>query len=133
MCCFLSKPTFNINGISFNVLEPTKGATITMVIPVSSTALEVTWEKVQESDTNGDITEYRVCYATQQLSRNSCPEYQVIVGIDTTTFNLNGLNEATTYFVAVKAGTQAGFGPNGNNLNNTTLEAGKYSNNMIFI
>ena len=97
-----------------------------MVIPVSSTALEVTWEKLEESDTNGNITGYRVCYATQQLSLVSCLEYQAVAGIKNTTFNLTGLNEATTYFVAVKAGTQVGFGPNGNNLTNTTLEDSKY-------
>jgi hypothetical protein len=97
-----------------------------MVIPVSPTALEVTWEKLQESDTNGNITGYRVCYATQQLSGNSCPKSKHVVGVDNTMFNLTGLNEATSYFVAVQAGTREGFGPNGNNLTNTTLEASKY-------
>ena len=97
-----------------------------MVIPVSSTALEVTWEKLHENDTNGNITGYRVCYATQQLSPDGCPQYQDVVGADNTTFNLTGLNEATSYFVAVKAGTRAGFGPNENDLNNTTLEDRKY-------
>jgi hypothetical protein len=97
-----------------------------MVMPVSSTALEVTWEKLQENDTNGNITGYRVCYATQQLSRNSCPKFKDVLGVENTTFNLTGLNEATSYFVAVQAGTRAGFGPNENNLTNTTLEASKY-------
>jgi hypothetical protein len=114
------------NDISVNFLAPAKGATVIMVTTVSSTALEVTWEKLHENETNGDITGYRVCYSTEQLSSFSCPEYQDAVGVDNTTFNLIGLNEATSYFVAVKAGTQAGFGPNGNNLNNTTLEASKY-------
>jgi hypothetical protein len=116
----------NFNDVSVIFLAPAKGATVTMVIPVSSTALEVTWEKLQESDTNGNITGYRVCYSTQQFSGNSCPQSEDVVGADNNTFNLTGLNEATPYFVAVQAGTQAGFGPIGNKLNNTTLEAGKY-------
>ena len=109
-----------------NFLAPAKGASVTIVIPVSSTVLGVTWEKLQENDTNGNITGYRVCYATQQLSAYGCPKHKNIVGANNTTFNLTGLNEATSYFVAVKAVTQAGFGPNGNNLKNMTLEDSKY-------
>jgi hypothetical protein len=52
--------------------------------------------------------------------------FKDVLGVENTTFNLTGLNEATSYFVAVKAGTEAGFGPNGNNLTNTTLEDSKY-------
>jgi hypothetical protein len=97
-----------------------------MLMPKSSTALEVTWEKLHENDTNGNITGYRVCYATQLLSRNSCPKFKDVLGVQITTFNLTGLNEATSYFVAVQAGTRAGFGSNGNILTNTTLEDSKY-------
>ena len=123
---FFIEAHLQVDDLLFNVLAPAIGATVTMVIPVSSTALEVTWEKLQENDTNGDITGYRICYSTQQSSLVSCLEYQDVAGIDNTSFNLTGLNEATSYFVAVKAGTQAGFGPNRNDLNNTTLEDSKY-------
>ena len=129
---FLIEAHIQIGDISIIFLEPAKGATVTMVIPVSSTTLEVTWEQLHENDTNGNITGYRVCYSTQQLSLVSCLEHQDVAGIDTT-INLTGLNEATSYFVAVKAGTEAGFGPNGNNLTNATLEAGKYPNDLQYI
>ncbi len=87
--------------------------------------IEVTWAKLRENDTNGNITGYKVCYETRKSSVGSCAEYKHVVGVDNTTFNLTGLNEATSYFVAVKAGTQAGFGPIGNILNTRTLEAGR--------
>ena len=102
-----------------------KGATVTRVHSVSSTKLEVTWVELRKNETNGEITGYRVCYETEQSFVDSCAKYRDVVGVDNTTFNLTGLNEATSYFVAVKAGTAVGFGPIGNILNNRTLEDGK--------
>ena len=87
--------------------------------------LEVTWEKLQKNDTNGNITGYRVCYEIQRSSVDNCAIYKDVDGVDSTTVNLIGLNEATLYFVAVKAGTLVGIGPIRNILNNRTLEAGK--------
>ncbi len=92
---------------------------------MSSTELEVTWTKLRENDTNDDITAYRVCYGIQESSVRSCDMYKDVDGINTFTYNLSGLNEATTYFVAVQAGTQIGFGEIENILSNRTLEDGK--------
>ena len=112
------------NDISLNFLAPTKGANVTMVNPINSTALEIIWEKLQGNGTNGIITGYRICYETQQLFPVSCANVAV-VGMNNTSFNLTGLNEATIYYVAVQARTRAGFGPNGNILNGKTSEASK--------
>ena len=78
-----------------------------------------------EGDTNGNITGYMVCY-NQSISLESCKNYKDVIGAENTTSNLTGLNEATLYYIAVKAGTQAGFGPIGNIVNNRTLEDSKY-------
>ncbi len=95
--------------------------------------LQVTWTKLVEDDTNGDITGYRVCYETQELSVDSCAKHQYVVGVDNTTYNMSGLNEATTYFVAVQARTQIGFGKIENILNGSTLEDGMQSKSCIMI
>jgi hypothetical protein len=66
-----------------------------------------------------------VCY-TQSLSSGTCENNRYVIGADNTTFNLTGLNEATTYYIAVKVETPAGFGPIENIVNNKTLEDSKY-------
>ena len=87
--------------------------------------LQVNWEELQNG-TNGNITGYRVCYeAGQNSSLNQCKNKTDVVGADNTTFNVTGLNEATIYYVAVKAGTRAGFGPIGNIVVKKTREDGK--------
>lgn len=92
---------------------------------MNSTALLVTWLKIQAIDTNGNITGYRICYSTGTFSGNECPRQQYVRGEDITTAILRGLNESTLYYVGVKAGTIAGFGPLANLLSNKTLEDSK--------
>ena len=65
-----------------------------------------------------------VCY-TQSLSSAICENNRYVIGADNTTFNLTGLNEATTYYIAVKVETPAGFGPIENIVNNKTMEDSK--------
>jgi hypothetical protein len=79
--CIQELATFKFNDISLNFFAPAKGASVTMLMPKISTALQVTWEKLQENDTNGNITGYSVCYATQLLSRNSCPKFKGVLGV----------------------------------------------------
>lgn len=97
-----------------------------MLKAISSTMLEVRWEKLNESDSNGNITAYRVCYGIAGVDIMACPKYKVVHGADNLVFSLTGLNEATLYFVAVMAGTVAGFGPIGNVVNNMTFEDGEF-------
>ena len=105
---------------------PAKGAIVTNVYPVSSTILEVNWKKLQERDTNGNITGYMVCYSQSLIYIGVCESSKYVIGADNATFNLTDLNEATLYYIAVKAATQAGFGQIGNIVSNKTLEDGKY-------
>ena len=97
---------------------------MTAVHPLNSMALRIVWEMLQPEDRNGDITGYMICYDRQTFS-NGCPRSNV-TGADVTSFNLTGLNEATDYYVGVKARTSAGFGPLGTLLKGTTLEDSKY-------
>ena len=110
----------------FNFLVPAKGAIVTNVYPVSSTILEVNWAKLQEDDTNGNITGYMVCYSERLIYIGVCESKKYVIGADNTTFNLTDLNEATLYYIAVKAATRAGFGQIGNIVSDKTLEDGKY-------
>lgn len=95
------------------------------VRPKSSKSLQVTWLKLEANDTNGNITRYMICYDKKSFSNATCRFSNEILGEDDTSDTLMGLDEATEYFVAVKAGTIAGFGPLGNLVSNTTLEDSK--------
>ena len=111
--------------MSSRSLAPANGATVANVLPVSSTVLQVSWTELQNG-TNGDITRYMVCYkADQNSSLDHCGNGTEVLGADNTTVNLTGLNEATLYYIAVKAGTRAGLGPIGNIVKNRTLEDSK--------
>ncbi|XP_046865062.1 protein sidekick-1-like [Xenia sp. Carnegie-2017] len=106
--------------VTTNESAPAQGPTVTAVHPLNSMALRIVWEMLQPEDRNGDITGYMICYDRQTFS-NGCPRSN-FTGEDVTSFNLTGLNEATDYYVGVKARTSAGFGPLGTLLKGTTLE-----------
>ena len=60
---------------------------------------------------------------TQSLLQ-TCANFKDVYGVNHTVLNVTGLNENTLYYLAVKAGTIAGFGKIGNIVNGTTSEAG---------
>ena len=94
---------------------------------INATALEATWEALSLDDANGVIVNYTVCYTTNGNELNSCSTSRT-TNNSTLSYTLTGLNEATTYVVAVKASTKIGDGPLGRNLTNKTDEASTYYN-----
>ena len=93
---------------------------------MTSTSVVIAWNEISQDDANGVITNYSVCYkVSQNLSEVDCTSSKT-VDASTTTFNLTGLNEATTYVVAVRAKTSKGFGKLGMAVNITTLEDSKF-------
>ena len=84
----------------------------------------MTWEKLSPDYSNGDITKYKVCYEKKNFS-TGCPLNKIIEGADTTMIVLAGLNEATTYYIGVRAATKIGVGILGIVKSNTTLEDSK--------
>ena len=89
--------------------------------------MNITWEKLSLDDANGEITEYEVCYKASDTSKDiDCTLKKSVNNGNTTEVVLNGLNEATTYNVAVKAATSQGFGDLGTSMTQKTLEASKY-------
>ena len=106
-------------------LVPAKGPTITSITSPTSTELKVTWGNLTEDDANGIITNYSVCYQVTGSEKDSCTNSITVIGGSTTTATLMGLNEATTYDVAVKAATAVGFGVLGDTMVKKTLEDGK--------
>ena len=102
------------------VLEPS-GVSITEVKALNSTSLQVSWNSV--SVVNDTISGYTVCYALS--SPVNCSNQATVDG-NTTSTNITGLNEFTTYYVRVKASsTSGGDGPLGAEKNGTTAEDGK--------
>ena len=103
---------------------PSKGPNITLVNVINSTALKVTWGKLSHDYSNGDITKYAVCY-NDKTSSSTCLSNKTIEVANTTMIVLAGLNEATTYYIRVRAATKIGFGKLEIVNSNTTLEDSK--------
>ena len=83
----------------------------------------MTWEKLSLDYSNGDITKYEVCYDDEIFSTD-CPFNKEVKSTDTMIV-LAGLNEATTYYIGVRAATKIGFGKLEIVKSNTTLEVSK--------
>ena len=81
---------------------------------------------VPAGDTNGDITHYFVCHKPQTSSNDICYVTRRVDGVDNRSTVLNGLNEFTTYSVAIQAATSDGNGTHGAIENVMTLEDSKY-------
>ena len=84
------------------------------------------WEKLSDDDANGTITMYDVCYKASDNSTDiDCDLKKSVNSSDTREVVLDGLSEATTYNVAVKAKTSGGFGDLGTIMTQKTEEASK--------
>ena len=84
------------------------------------------WEKLSDDDANGAITMYEICYkASDTPTAIDCNLKKSVNNGNTREIVLDGLSEATTYNVAVKAKTSKGFGNLGTIKTNKTLKAGK--------
>ncbi|XP_028401071.1 receptor-type tyrosine-protein phosphatase F-like isoform X2 [Dendronephthya gigantea] len=103
---------------------PTAGPAIINITEVTETSMKVHWNKLSPEVTNGKIESYEVCYKASKFSSDiDCDKKRLFKGSDNRTNVLDGLYKGTTYNVAVKASTSAGFGPLGNITTNKTLDA----------
>ena len=91
--------------------------------------MTVSWEGLDIDDANGNITKYAVCYkASENSSDIDCSLNETV---DSTNDNnggevdLNDLNEATNYNIAVRASTAVGFGVLGVVITTKTSEDSK--------
>ena len=88
--------------------------------------MKITWERLSVDDANGVITKYEVCYKASDTSTDiDCTLKKSVDDGNTRQVVLGGLNEATTYNVAVQAATSQGFGDRGTTMTQKTLEASK--------
>ena len=111
----------------FYFSEPSRGPSITSVTDVTATSINIIWEKLSHDDANGVIKKYEVCYKASVTSTDiDCNLKKSVNNGDTKEVVLGGLNEATTYNVAIKAATSQGFGNLGTITTKKTLEASKY-------
>ena len=79
------------------------------------------WTKLTKEEANGVITNYTICYKLTNSSDGICDTSEV-AGEDKDTHTLTGLNEATSYDVAMKAATSVGFSGTGNSKTASTME-----------
>ena len=88
--------------------------------------MKVFWGNLSNDDANGEIIEYAVCYkASENATDIDCDMNKTVNNGYTREVLLGGLNEATTYNVAVRAATKEGFGMRGAANASKTLEASK--------
>ena len=103
------------------------GPEIANISATSSKSIEVSWNKIPENDTNGDITYYLVCYKVQASADDICSKMTKVDDVVNRKAVLTELNEFTTYDVAIKAATSKGAGPPGGSKNVTSFQDSKYS------
>lgn len=92
--------------------------------PESSTEVRAAWRP--PDDISGEIIHFVICYKDVSTGEEECEKNKTTDDGGTLKITLTDLNEATTYEVSVRAKTAAGYGPPGNVLTVTTLEASMY-------
>ena len=76
-------------------------------------SLSVSWQAPHKDVRNGKLTGYQVCYSNK--TKPTCIERNT-----TLTYTIHNLQPATKYFVAISAGTSAGFGSKSPEIKKTT-------------
>ena len=113
----------------FSIFEdPASGPKIVSINATSSKSIEVSWSKLADVDSNGNITHYLVCYKVQASTDDICFKTKRVNGDSERNTILTDLNVYTTYNIAIKAATSVGAGPHGGIMSETTCEDGKYKN-----
>ena len=89
---------------------------------LSSTELHVSWNEVPEIDRNGIITMYEVMYEPLMTFDGQLQTLNVTT--NSTSINLNGLQEYVNYNISVRAYTSEGPGNYSEEVTTRTLEDG---------
>ena len=97
---------------------------ISGMIPISSTAISVSWEPPSLIDWNGIITLYEVEY-NQTTFDEATRTQTMLLNASFSTVSITGLEEYTEYFLRVRAYTSMGPGPYSPPVITMTLEDGK--------
>lgn len=101
---------------------------IIKITAVSSTSLNVTWRKLSTNEYNGEIFGYLCCYRVHKVNAGGiCSNMAAISGVNNTIIILTGLMKATSYDVAIRAGSTGGYGAVGNIVTHKTLDEGRSS------
>ena len=94
------------------------------VKPISSTAIEISWNEVPMMEQNGNITHYEILYTPVNSLLEQQPKVSTTGG-PTLISLLQGLEEYTIYSVSVRAVTIVGSGPLSPPQMNRTFEDSK--------
>ena len=92
---------------------------------ISSTSLEIAWNKVSDNERNGNITHYEIFYVVVNSPQLASQPMVSTTGDPTLVFVLKGLEEYMVYNVSVRAVNVVGFGPLSPPQANRTFEDGK--------
>ena len=93
---------------------------------ISSTAIQVTWERVPSIAENGIITQYEIEFNQTTFDEVSMSN---VTTVNSSTFEvvLSGLEEYVEYFIRVRAYTNEGAGPYSDVINETTFQDRRFS------
>ena len=111
-----------VRSFLFHFLVPARGPTISQITSTSDT-FKVTWTKLNDSDSNGVIINYEVCYQLGSVVSKDCPQSINVSDVDNA--ELTGLKPAKMYTVAVRAYTAVGPGPLGASRSEITKDSGE--------
>ena len=101
---------------------PSIAPTITGIVSLSNSSIQVTWNTLSPVDLNGKLAGYTVRYRVSLL-RDVYETRDAAAG--TNTFIITGLQIYTNYSVSVRAASQAGPGPYSSDSTVQTEEGGK--------
>ena len=82
-----------------------------IVVPLSPTSLNVSWQPVPAIDRNGIITQYTVDFDPLETFEGQLTNRSMVVDASASYVILEGLQEYVEYDVRVRASTVAGDGP----------------------
>ena len=100
-----------MHTLSYHCTDPPSGAPVLLVpVIINSTAVSLSWGKVNCTERNGAITGYSVLYSIVGEIHSTT----VNVTGDVTSNVIDGLKEFTVYLVSVAAINNNGIGPYSN-------------------
>ncbi len=97
----------------------------TTVFPLSSTAIGVMWNNVQEIDQNGVLISFEILYVPLETFNGVLFSNKVNTSASHRSLNLTRLQEYVEYNISVRAYTSVGAGPYSMDVTVRTHEDGK--------